>query len=133
VLAPLTLCVQRREFFNNDNDDEDGRLDEGVYRRQALNFGTFYPALLRALVPDGALELTEESWENFPYRRAVYKSPLLGPERFHVEVETLFVDDDRGENPNALMLSDDCLRVRQVDVVDLVHYGKTGCVLEVRH
>ena len=71
------------------------------------------------LTPANALMLEEESWNCFPYCKTVYRSNFFG-KRFSLTVETMVLDDDRGEHPNALGLSEERLKLREVDYIDIV-------------
>lgn len=71
------------------------------------------------LTPATALMLEEESWNCFPYCKTVYRSSFFG-KRFSLSVETMVLDDDRGEHPNALGLSEQQLKLREIDYIDIV-------------
>lgn len=112
-----------------DEDMEDARMEEGVYRKKHFHFGNHVPAIISKLFPEGALNCTEEAWDCFPFRKSIFTSDYLG-EKFRLEVQTMVCDDDRGDNPNALSLSEKLLAKREIDFVDIVADDKTGSLLE---
>ncbi len=62
------VTMTAKEEFEHD-DPEDPRMEAGVRRVKTINFGSHIPAILRGLAPDGALNVTEESFDSFPFRR----------------------------------------------------------------
>ena len=105
--------------FEDDGDDVDPRLECGVYTHKILHMGPKVPKLVRVLTPKDALMLEEKSWNCYPYTKTVYASHYFG-KRFQMTVETMVIEDDRGEHPNALDLSEDVLKLREIDYIDIV-------------
>lgn len=83
----------------------------------AVNFFFFFFRLL--FRPSHSSFCFLFSWNCFPYIKTVYHSSYFGA-RFQLEVESMIVDDDRGEHPNALNLSPEVLAVRKIDYIDIV-------------
>jgi hypothetical protein len=71
-----------REFFEN-ADAEDPRMEEGWKREKVNYFGSHLPVVLRGLAPEGALSVTETSYDCFPYRKSIFRSEYLG-DAFHL-------------------------------------------------
>jgi len=109
--------LERKVF--EDANAEDPRMECGVYTHKILHMGPRVPKLVRMLTPKDALMLDEKSWDCYPYIKTVYASEYFG-KRFELTVETMVVEDDRGEHPNALNLSEEVLKLREVDYVDIV-------------
>ncbi len=110
--------TKRNEHFVNP-EATDPRMEEGAYALKVLHMGARVPKLVRLLTPKNALMLVEESWNCFPYCKTVYASPYFG-KRFTLTVESMVLADDRGEHPNALHLSEEQLKMREIDYVDIV-------------
>jgi hypothetical protein len=123
---------------------EDPRMEEGVHALKVLHLGNRVPKLVRLLTPSNALMLEEESWNCFPYCKTVYRRFLFFPfflfviflfsshyfgKRFTLTVETMVLDDDRGEHINALGLSEAQLKLREIDYIDILE----GCLLLLLH
>ena len=109
--------LESAEFENDDA--EDSRMEAGLYTHKILYMGPRVPKLVRTLTPKDALMLDEKSWDCYPYSKTVYASNYFG-KRFTMTVESMVVEDDRGEHPNALNLPDDVLKIREVDYIDIV-------------
>jgi len=113
------LQILEQRAFDNPN-AEDPRLEVGVYSKKILHLGPRAPKLVRKLTPKDALMLIEESWDCYPYMKTVYESTYFG-ERFELVVETMVVGNDRGQNPNALALSKEDLKLREIDFMDIIN------------
>ncbi len=118
------------ESFSDEN-ATDPRLEEGEYAEKVLHMGARVPKLVRMLTPSSALMLEERSWNCFPYCKTVYASPYFG-RRFTLTVETMVLGDDRGEHPNALGLSEEQLKLREIDYVDIVEDEVESSYLHAR-
>jgi len=108
----------KNEQFKN-AESEDPRMEEGIYTEKILHLGSRAPKLVRVLTPKNMLMLEEKCWNCFPYVKTVYHSPFFGA-RFVLSVETVACDDDHGTNPNALSLTPEELKMREVDWIDIV-------------
>ena len=120
--------LETREF--EDDDATDCRLEAGVYTHKTLYMGPRVPKLVRTLTPKDALMLDEKCWDCFPYTKTVYASNYFG-KRFTMTVESMVVEDDRGEHPNACSLDEETLRIREIDYIDIVQdESPSGSVLD---
>jgi hypothetical protein len=84
-----------REFFENADAEDprfvvgwclirltnENRMEEGWKREKVNYFGSHLPAVLRGLAPEGALSVSETSYDCFPYRKSIFRSG----ERFCME------------------------------------------------
>jgi hypothetical protein len=84
-----------------------------------LNFSKV-PAWIRKLAPTGALEIYEEAWNGYPYCKTVLTNGYM-KENFELVVETMHIGDSRGEVENALNLSPEELKIRQVEILDIAN------------
>ncbi|CEG75951.1 hypothetical protein RMATCC62417_10917 [Rhizopus microsporus] len=78
------------------------------------------PSFIRALAPAGSLELHEEAWNAYPYCKTVLTNGYMG-DNFSIVYETLHVDGSRGEIENALKISDEDLKKRNVIIIDVAN------------
>jgi len=69
------------------------------------------------LIPPSALVVDEKSWISYPYMRTVITIPFFS--RLKMEIESIHIDDNRGDTPNALNLPEDLLAIRKIDYMDL--------------
>jgi len=102
---------------NEPYEDETGK---GQYTYKVYYFSSKVPAVLRVLLPTGALEVHEEAWNAFPYCKTVLTNPFM-KDNFKMVVETLHMGNDRGELPNALKLSPEDLAKREVITIDVAN------------
>lgn len=80
--------------------------------------GRHLPGWLKALLPKTALVVDEEAWNSYPYTKTRYGCPFLG-EKFSIEIETKYFNDD-GHQVNVFDLSEEDIKERTVDVIDIV-------------
>ena len=69
---------------------------------------------LRYLAPAGSLKLTEKAWNCSEYCRTVITNPGYMKENFLLKIETMCVENDRGDRENVHELSAEQLKVRRV-------------------
>ncbi len=70
----------------------DGPNGSGQYTYKVYHIGRHLPSWFRGIAPKTALEVHEESWNAYPYTKTIFKVPFV--EKFSLEVETYFVQDD---------------------------------------
>ncbi|CAI5445087.1 unnamed protein product [Caenorhabditis angaria] len=95
----------------------DGPGKSGQYTFKIYHVGSRIPAWIRTVLPTNALEAHEEAWNAYPQTKTRYSTPMM--DRFSLEVETLYFDDD-GRQENVFNLKDSELRSRVVDYMDFV-------------
>lgn len=78
---------------------EDPVRGNGVYTHKILHIGEKVPRILHAILPEYAFKLDEKSWNAFPYCKTVVTNSFLG-ERFEVTLESMHLENDRGETEN---------------------------------
>lgn len=75
---------------------------------------------MQKLFPSSASKLDERAWNAFPYCKTELTNALLN-DRFEITVESVYVPNDRGLIENALQLSGDTLKKREVQLLDVVN------------
>lgn len=95
--------------------DEFGR---GQYTHKVYHLQSKVPAWVQALAPVDALKMEEQAWNAFPYSKTVLKCPYFSDLEITMETVHLL---DRGDTENAKKLSEEQLRLRKVDVIDIAH------------
>ncbi|KAI8081369.1 uncharacterized protein BX664DRAFT_340223 [Halteromyces radiatus] len=115
---------------NEPYENADGQ--KGQYTYKIYRLASRVPAFVRAIAPTGALDLYEEAWNAYPYCKTgnnkSYFSPRGGSgvngwmkDNFSIVYETLHVDGSRGELENALNISKEDLKKREVVIIDIAH------------
>lgn len=94
--------------------------EKGQYTYKIFRLASRVPAVVRAILPAGALDLYEEAWNAYPYCKTVLKNGYM-KEYFSIVYETLHVDNSRGEMSNALNISAEDLKKRNVIIIDVAH------------
>eukprot|EP01083_Nonionella_stella_P297598 1010490_1 len=118
----VTKCSQERTVEDEgvkvieNKPIEDG---SGQYTLKHIFVGKSLPGYLTSIVP-GLKELTlvEESWNRYPHCLTKYSCDAFG-DRFDISVESMHVDNDRGEQENACNLDEKKLKLREVFHLDL--------------
>jgi len=103
--------LESKPYHNADDNSS------GTYTHKLIHIGSKVPGWLSALMPATALQVEEKAWNAFPYCKTVYSCPFLG-DRFSISVETRYLADN-GSTENALKLSPQQLKDRQVDLIDI--------------
>lgn len=93
--------------------------DKGQYTLKRYLLKSKMPSFLGALVPNNALFLIEEAWNAYPYCKTVLVNGYLDKNKFRISVETMHVDNNTGDLPNAVNLSDADLKARKIEILDI--------------
>eukprot|EP01122_Echinamoeba_exundans_P013900 TRINITY_DN6156_c0_g1_i2.p1 TRINITY_DN6156_c0_g1~~TRINITY_DN6156_c0_g1_i2.p1 ORF type:complete len:385 (-),score=103.69 TRINITY_DN6156_c0_g1_i2:15-1169(-) len=91
---------------------------QGYYTRKIYHLEGYLPGWIRAIMPSSATKLHEESWDAFPKSKTVLTSPFLGS-KLEFVIESNHIDGDKGEQENAVGLSDEVLKVRKVQLLNI--------------
>lgn len=75
------------------------------------------PKFVALMVPESMTEITEYSWNSFPWCKTEYHNEYFG-EKFYMSVETMHADD-RGTQENAVNLPPEDLAKRKVDYLNI--------------
>jgi len=105
------------EPFLNADLPNGATLRSGQYTLKKYHINNKVPSFVRLLTPKGALDLKEECWNAFPFTKTEISNEYLGG-RLNLHVESVHLAD-RGETENALNLTPDQLRVREVIFIDI--------------
>ncbi|KFD50834.1 hypothetical protein M513_08272 [Trichuris suis] len=89
----------------------------GQYTFKIYHIEGHLPAWFRAILPDSAMKIVEESWNAYPYTKTRFSCPFI--DKFYLEVETKYFND-AGCQENVFNLSEAELNLRIVDVMDIV-------------
>jgi hypothetical protein len=103
------------EFLENSPYTDD--KGPGFYTHKVVHLEKRLPGWVRAFLPASALRIEEKSWKQFPFSRTVYSTPLFG-DNLLVEVKSIY-KEDRGTSENALGLSEEELKKRKVELIDI--------------
>lgn len=103
---------------NEPYENPDGQ--KGQYTYKIYRLASRVPAFVRAIAPHGALDLYEEAWNAYPYCKTVLKNGWM-KDNFSIVYETLHVDGSRGELDNALNISKEDLKKREVVIIDVAN------------
>lgn len=101
--------VESREF-------EDDVYGKGQYTSKVYRLQSKAPGWLKALAPNDALIMLEESWNAYPRCKTVIKCPYFA--KFCLTIETIH-SADRGKSENIHCLSKEKLAARKVENVDI--------------
>jgi len=93
--------------------------ETGHYTHKIYHIGSRLPGWIQAIAPTSALQVSEKAWNAYPYCKTVYSAPFLG-DRFHITIVTRYIADS-GNSANALDLTDQQLKERELDVIDIVY------------
>jgi len=100
---------------NEPYEDDNGK---GQFTHKIIHIGSHLPSWAKAIIPESMTQVEEKAWNAYPYVKTVYSCPFFG-ERFSITSETKYFDDDNAQD-NAHNLSDDKLKERTVDEIDIV-------------
>ncbi|CAH1398978.1 unnamed protein product [Nezara viridula] len=108
--------VLKNEPFSDNADMPEG-YSSGDYTKKVYNFANRFPFFIRALAPKSAMQLTEESWNSFPYTRTILTNDKM-KEDFFIKIDTIYCEG-KPEQENAHELSQDLLDTRKVVQIDI--------------
>lgn len=94
-----------------------GESKKGQYTHKIYHIGSHLPSWIKAIAPTTALQVVEKAWNAYPYCKTVYSCPFLG-DRFNITIVTRYLPDG-GIHDNALELTEQQLKERTVDILDI--------------
>lgn len=101
--------------------EKDEEFGEGQYTHKVYHLQSKVPAWVQALAPLGALTMEEHAWNSFPVSKTVLKCPYFSS--LEITMETVHLPD-RGETENAKKLSEEKLKLRKVDFINIAQDKK---------
>ncbi|KAI9362325.1 hypothetical protein BD770DRAFT_382379 [Pilaira anomala] len=102
------------------NEPYEKENEKGQYTYKIFRLASRVPAMVRAVAPAGSLDLYEEAWNAYPYCKTVLKNGYM-KDYFSIVYETLHVNGSRGEMENALKISKEDLKKRNVIIIDIAN------------
>lgn len=112
------------EVIKNEAFDDPAILGEsyprGQYTFKIYHVKSKIPKMLHLLLPAGSTEFHEHAWNAYPYCRTIISNPTYMKENFVVKIETLHAPD-KGTQDNAHNLSQELLKKREVQIVDIAN------------
>ncbi|CAO3622372.1 unnamed protein product [Mucor hiemalis] len=121
-----TACASKEQTGGGEgvevvkNEPYEKENEKGQYTYKIFRLASRVPAIVRAILPAGALDLYEEAWNAYPYCKTVLKNGYM-KDSFSIVYETLHVNGSRGEMENALNISKEDLKKRNVIIIDVAH------------
>lgn len=98
----------------------DGRYSEGQYTRKIYHAHSKLPTLIKLIMPKGAVQVYEESWNAYPYSKTILTNPGYMRDAFKLVIESLHYGDT-GKQDNIFQLPPDVLQKREVNVIDIAN------------
>jgi hypothetical protein len=108
--------VENRPYSADDPMNEH-KMPHGQFTHKIMHLKSKLPSFIAYIVPDSMTDIVEYSWNAFPHTMTTYTNAYFGA-KFHLSVETMHAND-RGMQENAVNLSEEDLKLRVVDVVDI--------------
>lgn len=117
--------IKNEPFDNTDGTAPDSELSQfpipkakGQYTLKHYFLGDFVPGWILKFLPAGIEGLVEEAWNAYPYCVTVLTNGYLLKNKFKIVIESMHLPGPPSIE-NALSLSDNQVKVRQVKVVDI--------------
>ncbi|RKP08404.1 hypothetical protein THASP1DRAFT_34681 [Thamnocephalis sphaerospora] len=101
------------------NEPYENEFGKGQYTYKVYHLTNKVPGWVRSFAPKGSLELYEEAWNGYPYCKTGNNGYMK--ENFELTIETMHVGNSRGEIDNALKLSEEELKMREVTIIDIAN------------
>ena len=129
-IANLYMCAQRTrettkggegiEIIKNEPYEEGE--EKGQYTHKIMHFKSKVPAAIRWAIPDKYLHIHEKSHNSYPHFHTYYEQPGMGDD-FYLLVESQHIPytTEQGVPDNALGLTEEELKMRQIVYIDIVN------------
>jgi len=93
---------------------------QGQYTKKLYFLKSKVPVFLRMIMPASAMELVEESWNNFPNSRTILTNPKFMGNNFFINVDTIVLEGyTHKQRFNVFGLDDEDMDKRKVIDVDI--------------
>ncbi|XP_053729433.1 phosphatidylinositol transfer protein alpha isoform-like [Synchiropus splendidus] len=104
------------EVIVNEPYEENG--EKGQFTHKVYHLSSKVPRLIKALAPNGSLEVHEKAWNAYPYCRTIITNPFMKDD-FLIKIET-WHKPDLGREENVHQLPAEQLNQRKVVNIDIV-------------
>jgi len=91
---------------------------KGQYTKKIIRLGSRIPDWIKSWIPATLLAIEEEAWNCYPSCKTVYTNKYMG-DKFSIVIKSAYLPD-AGSTDNALHLTDEQLKLRVVDLVDIL-------------
>ncbi|GLD95879.1 hypothetical protein PINS_up004557 [Pythium insidiosum] len=92
--------------------------NKGQYTRKHYYCRSHIPSVVSAFCPEESMVLIEEAWNSYPHCVTVIVNGYLAKNKFYICIESMHLPDS-GETENALNMSNNELRQRKVEYLDI--------------
>lgn len=111
-----TESGQGVEIITNE-ECEDPVYGKGQFTEKRIHLNGRLPYWLQAVLPK-VFYITEKAWNYYPYTITEYTCSFIP--KFSISIQTSY-EDNNGTNDNCLNLSEEVLKERQVEFIDIVY------------
>lgn len=98
-----------------------GAFTKGQYTHKIYHLQSKVPALIKTFLPKGSMNIHEHAWNAYPYCKTELTNPEYMKDNFFIRIETIHLNNDRGQNENAHCLTKDLLEKREVVSIDIAN------------
>lgn len=109
--------IVRNQAYTEESNVNKYKMPAGQFTEKVMHLKSKLPKFIAMLVPDSMTDITEFSWNAFPWCKTEYTNAYFG-DRFLLSVETMHADD-RGTQENAVNLPGEDLEKRKVDYLNI--------------
>ena len=102
-----------------DSETSDDRLEDATERRRTWRFAHHVPSVLGVFLDQGAFEIQEIELDAYPYSKISFSSGFFAERLKQFELQTMVIENDRGQNPNAFLENMDFLDEVELVFIDI--------------
>ncbi|TMW68030.1 hypothetical protein Poli38472_007702 [Pythium oligandrum] len=95
--------------------------NKGQYTLKHYYCKSRIPSVVSAFCPEDSMVLVEEAWNAYPHCVTVITNGYLAKNKFYISIESMHLPDS-GTTENALNMSKDELKKRQIEVLDIAEH-----------
>lgn len=98
-----------------------GAFTKGQYTHKIYHLQSKVPSIVKHILPKGSMSIHEHAWNAYPYCKTELTNPDYMKDAFFVRIETIHLNNDRGNTENAHCLPKDMLDKREVVHIDIAN------------